>query len=197
MRDELGKRLKEERERLGLTQGELAEACGVGKTAQYTYEKGTREPSFSYLEAAEKLGMDVGYVMSGARKDDDWVYARAYKRLLYSLEMFLGLDEDRLEKITMLAVECDRMLDARRPTSYEPYNQAVLDWLSTSKNPERCMDLDLFAKTLAELEAVTARRGLVLPPDKKADATVMLYRAFKARNKIDEKMIDDTIRLAT
>ncbi|TAN50297.1 MAG: XRE family transcriptional regulator [Methylococcaceae bacterium] len=193
-----GKRLKEERERLGLSQAKFAEACGVGKTAQYTYEKGARQPDFSYLDAAEKLGVDTEYVMRGTKKGSDWLYARAYKRVLDSMETFLELEKDRLENIAMLAGKCDETLNASVPlNSYGYYNMAVLDWLRTSKKPESCIDLDLFTNTLTELEAAIAKTGQTLAPEKKASATVLLYRAFKACGKIDEKMIEDAISLAT
>jgi len=62
------KRLKEERERLCLSQTAFAEACGVKKLAQITYEKGDRRPDTAYLEAAHRLGADVLYILTGRRE---------------------------------------------------------------------------------------------------------------------------------
>ncbi|EOZ4487318.1 helix-turn-helix domain-containing protein [Salmonella enterica subsp. diarizonae] len=59
--------LKEERERLGLSQTEFAEACGVKRVAQGNYENDKRSPDAAYLIAAAKLGVDVNYLITGVR----------------------------------------------------------------------------------------------------------------------------------
>lgn len=64
----LGARLAEERNRFGLSQIEFGIACGIGKTAQYQYERGQRSPDTDYLGAAEALGVDIHYVLTGARQ---------------------------------------------------------------------------------------------------------------------------------
>lgn len=60
-------RLKEERERLGLSQTDFGEKCGVKKLAQINYEKGERKPDSDYLQKAHELGVDIGYLFSGHR----------------------------------------------------------------------------------------------------------------------------------
>ncbi|EBA1658002.1 XRE family transcriptional regulator [Salmonella enterica subsp. enterica serovar Oranienburg] len=62
-----GFKLKEERERLGLSQTEFAEACGVKRVAQGNYENDKRNPDAAYLMAAAKLGVDVNYLITGVR----------------------------------------------------------------------------------------------------------------------------------
>jgi transcriptional regulator with XRE-family HTH domain len=64
----LGKRLAEERVRIGKAKGVFGSACGISRTAQYQYEKGIRSPDTDYLGAAEELGVDVLYVLTGARQ---------------------------------------------------------------------------------------------------------------------------------
>lgn len=64
----LAVRLAEERKRIGMTQVEFGAACGIGKTSQYLYECGQRSPDADYLGAAEVLGVDVLYVLNGARQ---------------------------------------------------------------------------------------------------------------------------------
>ncbi|MGJ8517526.1 XRE family transcriptional regulator [Carnimonas bestiolae] len=61
----LGLRLKQERERLGLSQTALASACGVGKTTQINYEKDVRSPDAHYLLAAREAGIDTHWVLFG------------------------------------------------------------------------------------------------------------------------------------
>lgn len=61
--DLLGKRLRIERERLGLTQ----DALGVAPKTQRFYESGERSPDANYLEAFAKQGADVGFILTGVR----------------------------------------------------------------------------------------------------------------------------------
>jgi len=65
--DSLGNRLREERERLGLSQEAFGEIGGVKKLAQRNYEKGNRQPDASYLTAVAAIGVDVMYVLTGQR----------------------------------------------------------------------------------------------------------------------------------
>lgn len=63
----IGERLKEERERIGLSQTALAQIGGVGKTTQIKYEKGASSPDSSYLSAVSDEGVDIFYVLKGQR----------------------------------------------------------------------------------------------------------------------------------
>ena len=60
-------RLKEERERIGLTQEQMGEAGGVRKQAQHLYEKGERKPDAEYLMRVHSAGVDVTYLLTGLR----------------------------------------------------------------------------------------------------------------------------------
>ncbi|WP_286976855.1 helix-turn-helix transcriptional regulator [Pseudomonas sp.] len=62
-----GERLRVERERLGLKQEELGQFGGVNRNTQGKYEKGDRSPDASYLAAVYERGVDVLYVVTGAR----------------------------------------------------------------------------------------------------------------------------------
>ncbi|VWD08644.1 phage DNA-binding protein [Burkholderia lata] len=61
------KRLKEERQRLGLNQTAFASLGGVSKDAQLNYENGSRRPDSTYLEAVASHGVDVLYALTGQR----------------------------------------------------------------------------------------------------------------------------------
>ena len=63
-----GEKLREERERTGLSQTEFGEAMGVTKKTQGLYERGEREPDGSYLQAAAAAGCDVLYILTGRRE---------------------------------------------------------------------------------------------------------------------------------
>lgn len=60
-----GPRLREERERLGLTQRIFGDIGGVEPNAQGKYESGERTPRMDYLAAVANRGVDALYVLSG------------------------------------------------------------------------------------------------------------------------------------
>lgn len=63
----IGSRLLEERERLGLSQPELAGVCRVTMRSQRNYEKDERFPDAAYLAAIAAAGADVRYIITGER----------------------------------------------------------------------------------------------------------------------------------
>ncbi|MDP2786803.1 MAG: helix-turn-helix transcriptional regulator [Pseudomonadota bacterium] len=202
--EDFGKRLKHERERLGLSQTKFAEACGVGKTAQFNYERGERTPSSVYMDAVGALGADVHFIFSGTRAGKDLAYARAYSRLLYTIEMLLGLKENTLEQLCKERMELDDKADwfGEKPpghdssTNFAPWTDSVAKWLSTSTKPDRCIDLDLLADVLSKIEEHAKTAGHDLPPSRKSRAALMLYRAAKASGSVDRRMLEDAVKLA-
>lgn len=60
-------RLRQERERLGLSQTEFGQLGGVKKLAQINYEKGQRQPDAAYLAGIAAAGADVLYILTGQR----------------------------------------------------------------------------------------------------------------------------------
>lgn len=63
----VGERLREERDRLDLSQTAFAELGGVQKRAQINYEKDERHPDAGYLAAIAAANVDVLYVLTGKR----------------------------------------------------------------------------------------------------------------------------------
>ena len=63
----VGKRLREERKRLGLTQQEFAALGGIASNAQAHYESGERQPKSGYLIGVAAAGVDILYVLLGQR----------------------------------------------------------------------------------------------------------------------------------
>ncbi len=63
----LGDRLKEERERLGLSQPAFAAVANAKKHAQINWEKGVATPNGAALQAWAGIGVDVLYVITGQR----------------------------------------------------------------------------------------------------------------------------------
>ena len=63
-------RLKEERERLKLTQAEIAERCGVSREIWGKYERGQAVPGGEVLFALAQIGADTQYILTGQRPGD-------------------------------------------------------------------------------------------------------------------------------
>jgi len=59
--------IKIERERLGFTQEQFANLCGVSRRSQANYESGTRAPDADYLIAASQVGCDLEFLFNGVR----------------------------------------------------------------------------------------------------------------------------------
>ncbi|ARQ75157.1 transcriptional regulator [Pseudomonas fragi] len=62
-----GECLREERVRLGLKQEEMAQIGGVTRNTQGSYERDERRPDTGYLKALHAVGLDILYVVTGAR----------------------------------------------------------------------------------------------------------------------------------
>lgn len=69
--DGFGLRLREERERLGLSQTALASAGGVKRLAQSQYEKEVSTPTVRYLAAVASAGIDLQYALFGRCRDSN------------------------------------------------------------------------------------------------------------------------------
>ena len=63
----IGERLKEERERLDLTQPAFAEAAGAKKRTLIDWEKGVSSPTAVQLAALASIGVDALYVLTGQK----------------------------------------------------------------------------------------------------------------------------------
>ena len=63
----IGNRLKEERERLGITQPLFAEAADAKKRTLIDWEKGVSSPTALQLSSLAMVGVDVLYVVTGQR----------------------------------------------------------------------------------------------------------------------------------
>jgi transcriptional regulator with XRE-family HTH domain len=80
---EFGRRLQEERKRLGMNQEQLGALAQVSRAAQATYEAGKTPPDIVYLDLVVQAGVDGNYVLSGRRSSEaagdilDWDLAEA------------------------------------------------------------------------------------------------------------------------
>lgn len=90
MKVEIGARLKEERERNGLSQAQLAKLAGVAKRTQIAWEQGEQTPNAVYLSVAHQSGIDIGYVVTGVKSFDQ---AASEIEVQRAFETFQALDE--------------------------------------------------------------------------------------------------------
>lgn len=82
----IGNRIKEERERLGLTQVEFAAEANAGKRTLADWEKGSTTPTAAQLNALMSIGVDVTYIVTGQRltaikSAEEEVLLKAYRSL--------------------------------------------------------------------------------------------------------------------
>jgi transcriptional regulator with XRE-family HTH domain len=61
-----GSRLRQERDRLGLTQQKFGELGGVKRVSQHLYEQDVRVPDMTYLMRLKEGGVDVWFLINGA-----------------------------------------------------------------------------------------------------------------------------------
>ncbi|MBA0204406.1 helix-turn-helix domain-containing protein [Pectobacterium aroidearum] len=62
---QIGDRLRQERERLSLTQTAMAKICGVAFRTYCDYEAGKTEPKASFFNELNNAGGDSWYVLTG------------------------------------------------------------------------------------------------------------------------------------
>ncbi|MGI1671981.1 MAG: helix-turn-helix transcriptional regulator [Neptuniibacter sp.] len=88
-----GERLKEERERLNMSQSEFAKAAGVSTVSQGYYEQGRRKPSSDYLAELLRLTVDAVYVLTGNRMGSNG-NGVVHKEPLDALPIVVNLQEE-------------------------------------------------------------------------------------------------------
>lgn len=103
----IGARLRQERERLGLSQKMFGEIGGVEANAQGKYEGGARAPKADYLSRVAGRGVDVLYVLMGNRTPLQLENLNPLEEKL--LEHFRALfkeDQDAIRRLTATLAEC-------------------------------------------------------------------------------------------
>lgn len=189
-----GARLREERERLGLTQDAFATACGVRRRAQANYESGERAPGARYLEAAGKIGVDVGYVLDGERTTEDHIEKDALMLVLARIAVVIGAD--------MLP----DAIDAARKAYSQGFvtndsRKVVIDLVNhaLAQSPRLAgsdRSIALLSELIWQFELCLSKTGRQMSPHRKANAITMLFRGCIEAGKVNPKMIEDAVSLA-
>lgn len=78
----LGKRIREERKRLNLTQAQLAEAIDISDTYMGAIERGERSLTLDTLvRLVNRLGVTVDYMLSDSVSDNDANIMEQFKQI--------------------------------------------------------------------------------------------------------------------
>lgn len=80
-----GERIKEERQRLKLTQADFAKLAGVSRQSQANYEVEEREPSALYLINLYDQ-VDVPYILSGRRGNAGGIDPKVVEAILNAID---------------------------------------------------------------------------------------------------------------
>ena len=94
-----GRRLAEERKRLGLKQAEFAKRAGTDVPKQSLYENDRRELRADYLARLVEAGVDVVYVLTGRRGEG----GRLGPEATDLLTSYLALPPDMQQALAALA----------------------------------------------------------------------------------------------
>lgn len=196
----VGIRLREERERLSLSQAEFAEKTGISRVTLGRYETGKRNPDTAYLSTLKGIGVDLDWVIFGVRKDEvvDCPYTKT-----------LGIPSGSLMKPISLA-DCRNMASgvtlrqANNADGIKQWNdycqvcpQHPAKGMLTKQTGGVDIDVNLLVSVIEGVEKILQNNGETkIEPSRKARAIAMLYRAFKASGKVDPTMIEEAINLA-
>jgi transcriptional regulator with XRE-family HTH domain len=109
----MAQRLRAERIKLGLTQGQCAKLADVSRRSQAGYEAGSRPFDGPYLGALARAGVDVTYVVTGERGSFDWTI---HDKVLKAIEEWI--EEAQVEmafedKMTLLRAMMRKLYSTR------------------------------------------------------------------------------------
>lgn len=190
-----GKRLREERERLGLNQEAFGAIGGVKKLAQLKYEKGERAPDALYLAAIKNKGVDIVYLLTGER-DELKVWedqTTAFHNLLLYIGERMGIACEVMEGLMFAAWQEEENGDRKEmvgPRTLQLFEKA---WVKLPKPEVHWKTLEA---VLEAIDGVLGQKGCVIPSRKKATIAVMQYQAARATGKVDLRMIEYAVSLA-
>lgn len=88
----IGFRLKEERQRLGLTQAAFSESAGAKPRTLIDWEKGVSSPTAVQLSALGSVGVDVQFVLTGQRQQSGIGEAAVHQAVLDAVDL-LSLED--------------------------------------------------------------------------------------------------------
>lgn len=110
----IGLRLRQERERLGLSQRAFAEIGGVEANAQGRYESGGRAPRADYLSRVAERGVDILYVLTGNVTPTQLEnLSQIEERVLGNYRAMFKEDQDAIRRLTSSLAEHSSTLSGK------------------------------------------------------------------------------------
>ena len=110
----IGSRLRQERERLGLSQKVFGEIGGVEANAQGKYESGGRAPKADYLSRVAEKGVDILYVLTGSptpiQLDN---LSKIEEKVLGNYRAMFKEDQDAIRRLTSTLAEHSSVVNGK------------------------------------------------------------------------------------
>lgn len=184
----IGKRIAEERKRMGLSQTAFANLVGVSLSSQRRYEKGDSDPDSAYLTASSKAGVDIAYLLTGEKEGGQRAASQGYVHVIRFLQGYLELAKGPI------SIEFDEAAQAS-------YDGTRLYWENPDKNLEASERADdklraviqkspvlllrewQLEEIIEKVEFALEAKGLKLEPATKARVILALYREQKKTGK--------------
>lgn len=102
----LGDRLREERNKKGLTQADFADLAGVTKRSQSLYEGNERTPKADYLASLYDAGVDTHYILTGKRMNERLESEKLSNAEQQAAYLDQRMKDPNVASIPMYDVEC-------------------------------------------------------------------------------------------
>ena len=191
----IGERLKDERERLKMSQTKLGKLGGVVKKTQFSYEQGKTYPHAKYLAAIADEGIDILYIVIGGKEI-------ALRTIIVSdsshspERLALGTQQN-YHSVHENAHSHPRTSQDGENGTYAS-NAVFVPGIKTSPNlaPYSVIDWPQLRQVLAGMEAFLEDEHLTLKPDKKASLILILYARFSEDRNVDNARFNDFIKAA-
>lgn len=198
----IAERIREERERLCISQALLASMAGVSRMSQVNYESGKRSPDANYLRAIAESGVDVGFVVTGKRSGAPDFFRLATTYVLESIDKRTGFAEDVLTFVIeyLAGAATSSWLDTtqNKPPDFA-YNMAEfvdiysVDALIAALFENARLLRDIFGAINSALK----NNPKQISGEKKLSLVLMLFKTFKGVGEIDLDVIQDAVDLAS
>ena len=180
----IGQRIRHERQRIGLSQADLASLVGVHRKTQGNYELGARKADAHYLRELATAGVDISYVLTGESSNEA---LQAYRSVLdairVELRIYKGFEQE-WASVLDLSRENYRQFLTGKPDQAS-IDSAVAALLA--KSPRVITSPDDLAELIDRVEFVADSLGVRLSP---ADKANVLWRLLEEKGAKGVKLVD-------
>lgn len=199
----IGDRLKEERDRLMMSQSLLSSKAGVGRMTQGNYESGKRLPDAEYLKNVAIAGVDINYVVTGHRIGAPDFQKMTTTFVLQYIEKKTGFAVDVLMFVIEVLTEAATSAWSSDESKHDnaDFDFDMTRWVNSTALQELIQAVFENALLLRDIFGTVNFVLLSYPAqllgEKRLDLILMLYRAFKKTGEIDTDVVERGVRLIT